>query len=127
MRPNQRRALMRRALQGLVPQGILDRKRKAFISRAPILAIQEELQGLLLETNQMLSSDLGIVDRQKFQHYLKQAAEGQSIPVVPLLRTFLVEAWLRHISGWITQYPFPFLDYLNTRAYTPRNARHSLS
>lgn len=126
VRPNQRRALMRRALQGLVPQGILDRKRKAFISRAPILAIQEELQGLLLETNQMLSSDLGIVDRQKFQHYLKQAAEGQSVPVVPLLRTFLVEAWLRHISRWIrcSQYPFPFLDHLNTRAYTPRNARH---
>lgn len=129
IRPGQRRSLMRRALRGLVPPEILDRKRKAFISRAPIVAIGEELDRLLLETNQMVSSDLGIVDRQKFHQHLKQATAGQPVPVVPLLRTFLVEAWLRHLSRWTdcSKYPFPVLDQLHTHVYTPRDARYSLS
>ena len=125
--PGQRRSLMRRALRGLVPSEILDRKRKAFISRAPIVALQKELDGLLLETNEMLSSDLGIVDRQKFQQHLKQAAAGQPVLVVPLLRTLLVEAWLCHMSRRTDccKHPFPF--QLRTHVYTPRDARYSFS
>jgi asparagine synthase (glutamine-hydrolysing) len=129
IRPGQRRSLMRRALRGLVPPEILDRKRKAFISRAPIVAIREELDGLLLDTSQMVSSDLGIVDRQKFHQHLKQATAGQPVPIVPLLRTFLVEAWLRHISRWTDcrKYPFPISGQLHTHVYTPRDASYSLS
>jgi len=84
---------------------------------------------LMRDTSQMVSSDLGIVDKQKFQQHLKQIAEGQSVPVVPLLRTLLVEAWLRHISHWTTccKYPFSFLHRLQTQAYTPRDTRYSLS
>jgi len=129
IRPNERRSLMRRALRGIVPDEILDRKRKAFISRAPVVAIQGDLERLMRDTSQMVSSDLGIVDKQKFQQHLKQIAEGQSVPVVPLLRTLLVEAWLRHISHWTTccKYPFSFLHRLQTQAYTPRDTRYSLS
>jgi len=125
--PGRRRSLMRRALRGLVPSEILDRKRKAFISRAPIVALREELDELLRETKQMLSSDLGIVDQQKFQQHLKQAAAGQPVLVVPLLRTLLVEAWLCHISRRTDccKQPFPFP--LRTRLYTPRDARYSFS
>lgn len=101
LRPNQRRSLMRRAFRGVVPDEILNRKRKAFISRGPIVALQQELDRLLLEMNQTALSDLGIVDEHQFQQHLKRAAEGQEEPIVPLLRTLLLEAWLRHVSSWV--------------------------
>src|ERR1051326_8294095 len=128
LRPNQRRSLMRRALRGIVPDEILNRKRKAFISRGPIVAIQRELPLLLSETNQMVLAELGIVDNHKFQQHLKRAAEGQDQPVVPLLRTLLLEAWLRHISFWAPRNVSPgFLGNLRTEVYTPRGAPDSLS
>src|SRR5207302_23975 len=39
VRPTQRRSLMRRALVGIVPDEILNRKTKAFVSRAPLVGI----------------------------------------------------------------------------------------
>src|SRR5581483_3677719 len=41
VRPGQRRSLMRRALAGIVPSEVLERRRKAFILRAPMVAIRE--------------------------------------------------------------------------------------
>jgi asparagine synthetase B (glutamine-hydrolysing) len=40
VRPGRRRSLMRRALVGIVPDGILERRRKAFQLRAPLAALQ---------------------------------------------------------------------------------------
>jgi asparagine synthase (glutamine-hydrolysing) len=128
LRPNQRRSLMRRALRGIVPDEILNRKRKAFISRGPIVAIQQELPLLLQETNRMLSTELGIVDNHKFQQHLKRAAEGQDQPVVPLLRTLLLEAWLRHVSRWFSCNASPgFLENLRTEVHMHRSAPDSFS
>lgn len=100
IRPHERRSLMRRALRGVVPEEILNRKRKAFISRGPVVALRADLEALLQDTSHMLLSDLGVVKAAKLQQSLKQAAEGQAIPVLPLLRAILLEAWLRHISEW---------------------------
>ena len=43
VRPGERRSLMRRALKGIVPEGILARKRKAFLTRVPLQALAETL------------------------------------------------------------------------------------
>ena len=42
VRPTQRRSLMRRALVGIVPDEILNRKRKAFVARSPMVAIKND-------------------------------------------------------------------------------------
>ena len=110
IRPHERRSLMRRSLRGLVPDQILDRKRKASISRAPVVALRARLEALLQDTSHMLLEDLGVVQLAKFQQCLQAAAEGQAIPVVPLLRTILLEAWLRHISQWTTRCESPLLS-----------------
>ena len=91
---------MRRALAGIVPREILERRRKAFISRAPLIAIQRELKSLLKASDGMTSVRLGIVDATLFREYLKKAAEGQGVSVVALSRTLLVEAWLTRVSPW---------------------------
>jgi asparagine synthase (glutamine-hydrolysing) len=129
LRPGQRRSLMRRSLRGLVPDEILDRKRKGFLARAPVAALQAELGRLLLETNTMLAGDLHIVEQSRFQRSLRRAAEGQAVPVIPILRTLLVEAWLRHLSEWTeccTLPLFPFAS-IESRLYTSPDARSSFS
>ncbi len=129
IRPHQRRSLMRRSLRGFVPEEILNRKRKAFLARAPLAALQADLDCLLRETNQMLSSDLGIVDRNKFQQRLTRAAGGEATPVVPLLRTLLIEAWLRHISRWTGGCELSFLpsESWQSPLYTSDTIHSSLS
>jgi hypothetical protein len=42
----------------------------------------------------------GIVDADEFYCLLKNAAEGGALPIVPVLRTLLVEAWFAHLATW---------------------------
>src|SRR5882762_1862451 len=66
VRPGQRRSLMRRALLGIVPNEIFERKRKAFVARRPRAAISAEWARLWALSQHMNSSSLGIVDRKSF-------------------------------------------------------------
>jgi asparagine synthase (glutamine-hydrolysing) len=100
VRPNQRRSLMRRALVGIVPAEILNRRRKAFLARTPLTSLQTELPPLLERSKDMNLSSAGIVNEDAFRGLLKKAAEGGPLPVVPVLRTLLLEAWLAHLASW---------------------------
>jgi asparagine synthase (glutamine-hydrolysing) len=100
VRPNQRRSLMRRALRGIVPSEVLNRRRKAFIARAPLISIRTELQQLLELTQDMKLSRAAIVDAELFRKSLVEAAEGGALPVVLARRTLLLEAWLSHLADW---------------------------
>ena len=94
VRPGQRRSLMRRALVGIVPDDVLNRKRKAYVARSPILGMPAEFSG------HTISSALGIVDARAFQDTLKAVREGCMVPIAPLLRAFAVEAWLTTLVHW---------------------------
>jgi asparagine synthase (glutamine-hydrolysing) len=100
VRPNERRSLMRRALVGIVPPEILGRRRKAFIARAPLTSIRNELPQLLEGTKNMTLSRAGIVDADAFRASLAKVEEGGDLPIVSMLRTLLIEAWLTHITAW---------------------------
>jgi len=95
LRPGQRRSLMRRALTGTVPREILERKRKAYILRGPMMAIARDWEQLSFITTHMLSADMGIVDAEKFRKVLLRIREGHAVPITPVFRTLLVENWLR--------------------------------
>ena len=98
VRPGQRRSLMRRALVGIVPPEILERRRKGFIARAPLTSIRTELPKILERTATLASSRAGIVDARAFRNFLRKAAEGGDLLLVPVLRTLLIEAWLTHVE-----------------------------
>jgi len=109
VRPNRRRSLMRRALTGIVPSEILNRRRKAFIVRAPLLAIRSELPSLLERTTNMRSNRSGIVDEKVFRKLLIEAAEGGELPIIMARRTLLLDAWLVHLESWtVTSADTPF-------------------
>jgi asparagine synthase (glutamine-hydrolysing) len=96
VRPGRRRSLMRRALVGIVPDEILNRKRKAFVARAPMAALSTECSGPLDANQNMVCSSMGIVDPKALSGTLQKARQGQETPVVLLLRTLAIETWLRH-------------------------------
>jgi asparagine synthase (glutamine-hydrolysing) len=105
VRPTQRRSLMRRALAGLVPEEILNRKRKAFVVRAPLSAVSECWAQLTATDTPLISEALGFVDRARFSEAVRAFREGAEMPLLPLSRAVILELWLRQMraSGMLAQ------------------------
>jgi asparagine synthase (glutamine-hydrolysing) len=99
VRPGQRRSLMRRALSGIVPSELLNRKRKAFVARGPMVGIAAELPRLMELSQHMLISSLGIADSTRFLEALQKTRQGVEVPIIPLIRTLGMELWLRNLTA----------------------------
>lgn len=97
VRPGQRRSLMRRSLIGIVPDELLNRKRKAYLVRAPLAAIMTEWGPLMEMSPHMVGSSLGMTQSEGFTEALQKARRGQDVPIVTLMRTLSIEAWLRSL------------------------------
>ena len=94
LRPGARKSLLRRALRNVVPALILDRKRKAFVARGPTVA----LASFASNSNRLGSAgeSLGIIDSRRLSEVLQLARRGIEIPVVTIVRTLLLDSWIRH-------------------------------
>jgi asparagine synthase (glutamine-hydrolysing) len=99
VRPTQRRSLMRRALVGIVPDEILNRKTKAFVARSPMVAISNEWAHLAGMTQNMLSSSFGIVDPERILEALQKVRRGEEVPMITLRRTLCIESWLKDLRS----------------------------
>jgi asparagine synthase (glutamine-hydrolysing) len=98
VRPGQRRSLMRRALAGIVPNELLNRKRKAFVTRGPRVGVAAEWPHLLELSQHLLLSSMGTADSTRFVEALEKTRQGAEVPIVPLLRTLAMELWLRNLT-----------------------------
>ncbi len=98
VRPKERRSLMRRALKGIVPEEVLNRRRKAFVIRSPIIIISEQL-ARITEKKELTMSSFGVVDRAQLLEEMRRAVCGADVPIVPLLRAFTLEAWITTVVG----------------------------
>jgi len=98
VRPGERRSLVRRALNGIVPDEIRNRKRKAFVARGPMAAVSIDWSALNQLSEHMVSSSLGIVNGCAFQNVLARARAGLELSAIPILRTLEIEYWLRHLQ-----------------------------
>jgi len=98
VRPGQRRSLMRRALVGIVPDEFLNRKRKAYVARAPLAAISAEWPHFAEMTQHMVSSSLGVVEPKAFLEALQKARQGQEVSTVTVMRTLGIENWLQKLK-----------------------------
>jgi asparagine synthase (glutamine-hydrolysing) len=96
VRPGERRSLMRRALIGIVPDEVLNRRRKAFIARAPLAAFVSASASQNVRSK-MASESLGFLKSPIFWTTLVNAGKGQEVPTVQLLRTLALEAWLKNL------------------------------
>jgi asparagine synthase (glutamine-hydrolysing) len=98
VRPGQRRSLMRRALVGITPDEVLNRKRKGFVSRARLVTIATDWPRYVEMTQNMACGPLGIVDANKFLEVLQKARRGQEVATVFMMRTIIFERWLRGLD-----------------------------
>jgi len=97
VRPSQRRSLMRRALVGIVPDEILNRKTKAFVARSPMVAISNDWAHFTEMTQNMLSDSLGILDPERISEALQKVRRGEEVPVIALQRALFLESWLKDL------------------------------
>lgn len=96
MRPGRRRLLMRRALRTIVPNEVLERKRKAFVMRGPAVALAENKSKLLSLASSSRLSDLGYVDELSLRSCIDKfdalsGSDGQH----QLLLAIQLELWMR--------------------------------
>jgi len=98
VRPGHRRSLMRRALVGIVPDELLNRKRKAYVARGPMADIASDWTRYAEMSQHMVCSSLGIVETEKFLEALQKARHGKEVSVVTVMRTLGVERWLQKLS-----------------------------
>jgi asparagine synthetase B (glutamine-hydrolysing) len=94
-----RRFLMKRALVGIVPNELLNRKQRAVViqelnkDNPTVSKTWGELK------DNMLSSSLGIVDAKLFLHTLQEADSKEEVTVDRLKRTLVFEFWLQHLAA----------------------------
>jgi len=92
-----RRFLMKRALAGIVPDEVLNRKRKAAVTQKPERYISTLLPSMAEMGSHIVSGSLGLVDSGLFLEALQRAHRNEEIAVMDLGRTVFLEFWLRHL------------------------------
>jgi asparagine synthase (glutamine-hydrolysing) len=95
VRPGRRRSLMRRALAGIVPTEILERKRKAFVSRSPAKSVATLGAALFATTDDVPRASHEALDLQALCEAVQAAGRGEEIRLGSLIRTLGLQAWLK--------------------------------
>lgn len=96
VRPGQRRSLMRRALVGIVPDDVLSRRRKAFVTCGPLKFVSREWSNLQLRKPLAITS-FDFVDFPALSESFQKVRQGQEIRVAPILHLLILERWLRSL------------------------------
>lgn len=97
VRPTQRRSLMRRALGGIVPEEILNKRGKSPVFRAPVVGIRKDWANLALDMQHMVSGSLEIVEAELFCAALQKARKGEEVSMVAIIRMTHLERWLKNL------------------------------
>ena len=98
-RPGEPRRLMRRALRGVVPDVILDRRSKGNYEGMFIAALRPCAQELLRDINGSRLVQLGFVDRESLEARLDRLVQGLDCNQPQLRQVILFEFWLRNSEG----------------------------
>jgi len=91
---------MRRALKGIVPEEVLNRKRKAFVVRGPIAALSAVWQTVMARTEPLTVEALGIIDAAALANALQEARRGFEADVPSMTRALRLENWLSHLHHY---------------------------
>ena len=91
-----RRFLMRRALVGIVPSEVANRRRKAFVPQEP--SRSRKWPSVAEMGNCLVGSSIGIIDPNRFFEILDKANRKEDVPVAGLKQTLTLEYWLRQLA-----------------------------
>ncbi len=95
----QRRFVMKRALVGIVPDEILNRRKKASVPQRPPKYASAERFSLAAMGQHMVGSSLGIIDPDASWDVLQKPRSNDEVHVESVKRAVMVELWLRHLAA----------------------------
>jgi len=99
VRPGRRRSLMRRALSGIVPPEIVERRQKAYLARRPLLALERARSDIETLFRSSVATEHSFIDPSKFLDALDGVVAGRdSRPLFALMKTIGFEIWLRSME-----------------------------
>jgi asparagine synthase (glutamine-hydrolysing) len=97
--PNRRRNLMRAALRGVVPEEILERRRKAFLLAGPLKHVRQLEPRLAEDIKASLLVECGYIDKAAIERALAETVRGDTTRWWGfILRFASLETWVRHRS-----------------------------
>ncbi|MFT4111312.1 asparagine synthase-related protein [Silvibacterium sp.] len=99
LQPGRRRTLMRRALAGIVPGEILERRRKAYQFRAPLKVLNRESLRLMALFQDSRLAEMGLIEPTTLQVEIEQIANGREGAWQAVIRAIALELWLRSIES----------------------------
>jgi asparagine synthase (glutamine-hydrolysing) len=122
-----RRFLMKRALVGIVPEELLNRRRKAFVRQGPE-DFSPDWACLIAADQHLVASSRGFIHPHRFLKALLQVRRGE-IPVLGVRRTVILERWLRQLTvhgvlpnATVKRDRFPHCLLSESRAARPRSS-----
>jgi len=95
VQPNRRRQLMRRAMRGIVPSLVIERRRKAIVSHGPIVDIRNSISRIEELFANPVSAQIGLVEPSQFINSLRGTVAGNLTWLGQVTKTLEVELWLR--------------------------------
>jgi asparagine synthase (glutamine-hydrolysing) len=98
VRVGQRRSLMKRALVDIVPDEVLNRKKREAVPQESPKGSPKEPPHLPEIGQHIVSGAIGIVDSDRFAEALQKARRNEDVPIGSLNRTLTLESWLRHLT-----------------------------
>jgi asparagine synthase (glutamine-hydrolysing) len=99
-----RRFLMKRALVGIVPDEILNRKKKEMIPQATSTDVSAESTSAewpnSVEIGQhIVASSIAIIDQNRFREALQRARRNEEFHIESVKNTLILESWLRRLTS----------------------------
>jgi asparagine synthase (glutamine-hydrolysing) len=93
-----RRHLMKRSMVGIVPDEVLNRRRKAFAAPASPTDNSTDLPSEVEVGQHIVGSSIGMIDPDRLLETLQKARRNEEAPPDSLMRTLTLESWLRHLT-----------------------------
>ena len=94
--PGEPKAILRRAMQGILPERVRCRTQNASTGHAAYNGLRKEWPVLEQVVASSVLVDLGVVDRDRLRNALQLARQGHAPDLGGLLSTLTLDAWLQH-------------------------------
>ena len=94
--PGEPKAVLRRAMRGILPERVRCRTRNASTGHAAYNGLRKEWPVLEQVVASSVLVDLGVVDRDRLLNALQLARQGHAAHLGGLLSTLTLDAWLQH-------------------------------
>ena len=96
--PGEPKALLRRAMRGVLPEEIRTRTQDVSTGHAVYAGLRKEWPVLEAVAASSMLVELGVVNRERLRDALHLARQGHAFHLGGLLSTLTLDAWLQHAA-----------------------------